>query len=47
VNKQEKMTIAFRAIMAKLTIIGKKRSDLVDCSEAVPEPIPASGKPST
>ncbi|KAF8518780.1 substrate-free manganese peroxidase [Gautieria morchelliformis] len=47
VNEQEKMSSAFKAVMARLAIIGNERSKLIDCSEAVPEPVPASGKPAT
>ncbi|KAF8501264.1 hypothetical protein JB92DRAFT_3124180 [Gautieria morchelliformis] len=45
INEQEKMSSTFKAAMAKRAIIGNERSELVDCSEAAPEPVPASGKP--
>jgi cytochrome c peroxidase len=47
VNEQEKMSNAFKAAMAKLAVIGHNREDLIDCSEAVPEPVPASRKAAT
>ncbi|KAF8511928.1 heme peroxidase [Gautieria morchelliformis] len=42
VNEQEKMTNAFRDAMAKLAVIGQNPSQLVDCSEVILDPIPAS-----
>ena len=33
--------------MSKMAIIGHKRSDLFDCSEAIPEPQPPVKKPTT
>lgn len=33
--------------MAKLAVTGHDVSTLIDCSEAVPEPQPAVGKPAT
>lgn len=36
VNNQNRMASEFKAAMAKLAILGQDRSDLVDCSEALP-----------
>jgi manganese peroxidase len=41
------MSNAFRAAMAKLAVIGHNRGDLIDCSDAVPQPAPASGQAAT
>jgi len=48
VNEQEKMSNAFKKVMAKLAVIGQTNvDDFIDCSAVVPEPLPASGKPAT
>ncbi|KIJ54990.1 class II peroxidase [Sphaerobolus stellatus SS14] len=47
VNEQEKMASAFQAAMAKLAVVAQDTSKLIDCSEVIPEPVPASGKPAT
>ncbi|KIJ45795.1 class II peroxidase [Sphaerobolus stellatus SS14] len=47
VNQQAKMASAFRAAMAKLAVIGQDTSKMIDCSEAVPIPVPSKGKPAT
>ncbi|KAF8522048.1 substrate-free manganese peroxidase [Gautieria morchelliformis] len=47
VNEQEKMAGAFKTAMAKLAIIGQDRSQLIDCSDVIPQPVPATGKPAT
>ncbi|KAF8460857.1 manganese peroxidase [Gautieria morchelliformis] len=47
VDEQDKMSNAFRDAMAKLALIGQNPSQLVDCSEVILDPIPASGKPAT
>ncbi|KAF8527335.1 manganese peroxidase isozyme 2 precursor [Gautieria morchelliformis] len=47
VNEQEKMANAFKAAMAKMAIIGHDRNSLIDCSEVIPQPVPATGKPAT
>ncbi|KIJ56821.1 class II peroxidase [Sphaerobolus stellatus SS14] len=47
VNNQSKLQTAFRAAMAKLAVVGHNRADLIDCSEVIPIPKPASGKPAT
>jgi len=41
------MANAFKAAMAKLAVVGQDASKLIDCSEVIPEPIPASGNPAT
>lgn len=33
--------------MAKLAVVGQDTSKMVDCSEAVPKPVPAVKKPAT
>ncbi|KAF8510319.1 substrate-free manganese peroxidase [Gautieria morchelliformis] len=47
VNEQEKMSNAFKDVMAKLAVIGQNPYQLVDCSEVILDPVPASGKPAT
>ncbi|KAJ7085124.1 manganese peroxidase [Mycena belliarum] len=51
VNKQEFMASSFKAAMAKLAILGSKRSDLIDCSDVVPAtvrtPVKAASFPAT
>ena len=47
INEQEKMSRRFKAAMAKLATIGNRREDLIDCSEVIQTPVPASGKPAT
>jgi len=47
VNEQEKMSSAFQAAMAKLAVIGQNAASLIDCTEVIPQPVPASGKPAT
>ncbi|KAF8490599.1 manganese peroxidase [Gautieria morchelliformis] len=47
VNEQEKMADAFKSAMAKMALIGQDRSALIDCSDVIPQPVPASGKAAT
>ncbi|KAF8581571.1 class II peroxidase [Ramaria rubella] len=47
INQQEKMANAFQAAMAKLAVVGQDKSKLIDCSDVIPTPVPASGKPAT
>jgi len=47
INQQEQMSANFKAVMAKLAVIGHNANELVDCSEVIPTPVPASGKPAT
>jgi hypothetical protein len=47
INQQELMSSNFKAAMAKLAVIGHNPNELVDCSEVIPTPVPASGKPAT
>ncbi|KLO11717.1 manganese peroxidase 2 [Schizopora paradoxa] len=47
INNQELMSANFRAGMAKLAVLGHDTRNLIDCSEAVPEPVPAVKKPAT
>ncbi|KAF8583231.1 class II peroxidase [Ramaria rubella] len=41
VNEQEKMSSAFRSAMAKLAVNGQDTKRFIDCSEVVPNPVPA------
>ncbi|KAJ7610048.1 manganese peroxidase [Mycena polygramma] len=45
VNEQELMVSSFKAAMAKLAILGHKRSDLIDCSDVVPATVNTPVKP--
>ncbi|KZS94275.1 manganese peroxidase [Sistotremastrum niveocremeum HHB9708] len=47
INEQEAMTIAFEAVLFKLSLIGQNPKTLVDCSEVVPAALPAVKKPAT
>ncbi|KAF8513083.1 manganese peroxidase precursor [Gautieria morchelliformis] len=47
INEQDKMTNAFKNAMAKLAVIGQDPNQLIDCSEVILAPAPASGKPAT
>ncbi|KAF8577163.1 class II peroxidase [Ramaria rubella] len=47
INKQEKMANAFQAAMAKLAVVGQDTKNFIDCSDVVPVPVPATGKPAT
>ncbi|KAF8513069.1 manganese peroxidase [Gautieria morchelliformis] len=47
INEQDKMTSAFQTAMAKLAVIGQDPSQLIDCSEVILAPAPASGQPAT
>ncbi|KAF8572682.1 class II peroxidase [Ramaria rubella] len=47
INEQQKMADAFKAAMAKLAVNGQDTTNFIDCSEAVPDPIPADGKAAT
>ncbi|KLO09934.1 manganese peroxidase 1 [Schizopora paradoxa] len=47
VNDQQLIMTSFQQAMAKLAVTGHDVSTLIDCSEAVPEPQPAVGKPAT
>jgi len=47
VNNQELMSSNFQKAMAKLAVTGQDVSKLIDCSEAVPTPVPAVKKPAT
>ncbi|KAL0958842.1 hypothetical protein HGRIS_014160 [Hohenbuehelia grisea] len=44
-NNQAKLQSAFKAAMLKLSILGHKQSDLIDCSDVIPVPKPVIGKP--
>lgn len=37
------MQSEFRAAMAKLAVVGQDTSEMVDCSEVIPEPQPFNG----
>jgi len=47
INEQEQMSANFKAAMAKLATIGQNPEELIDCSEVIQTPVPASGKPAT
>ncbi|KZS92254.1 manganese peroxidase 2 [Sistotremastrum niveocremeum HHB9708] len=47
INNEKLMASQFQAVMAKLAVIGQNPSKLIDCSEVVPEPLPAVNKPAT
>ncbi|KLO09102.1 manganese peroxidase 1 [Schizopora paradoxa] len=47
INNQNLMTSLFKAAMAKLSVTGQNVQKLIDCSEAVPIPKPAVGKPAS
>ncbi|KAF8572711.1 class II peroxidase [Ramaria rubella] len=47
INEQQKMADAFKAAMAKLAVNGQDTTSFIDCSEAVPYPVPADGKAAT
>lgn len=47
INQQDKMMAAFKDSMSRLAITGHTRSQLIDCSEVVPQPIPPVKKPAT
>jgi hypothetical protein len=40
INDQELMTTQFKAVMAKLQVLGQSRDNLIDCSDVVPVPKP-------
>nr|ADW41626.1 manganese peroxidase 2 [Agrocybe praecox] len=42
---QPAMAAAFKAAMLKLSILGHKQSDLIDCSDVIPSPLPLVTKP--
>ncbi|KIJ56377.1 class II peroxidase [Sphaerobolus stellatus SS14] len=44
VNQEQAMANAFASAMLKLSLVGVDASQLIDCSEAVPQAVPASGK---
>ena len=43
--QQSKMMAAFRDAMAKMAVLGQDRSQLVDCSEVIPDPQPVKNRP--
>ncbi|KAF8493848.1 heme peroxidase, partial [Gautieria morchelliformis] len=45
VNEQETISNAFKDVIAKLAVIGQNSYKLIDCSEVILDPMPASGKP--
>nr|AAA33742.1 manganese peroxidase I precursor [Phanerodontia chrysosporium] len=45
VNEQAFMAASFRAAMSKLAVLGHNRNSLIDCSDVVPVPKPATGQP--
>ncbi|KAF8486655.1 heme peroxidase [Gautieria morchelliformis] len=45
INEQEKMSNAFKDVIAKLAVIGQNPYKWVDCSEVIIDPMPASGNP--
>jgi cytochrome c peroxidase len=46
-NNQPLMASSFKAAMEKLALVGQSTSSMIDCSEAVPVPLPAVKKPAT
>ncbi|KAL0956168.1 hypothetical protein HGRIS_002328 [Hohenbuehelia grisea] len=44
-NNQAKLQSAFKAAMLKLSILGHKQSDLIDCSDVIPTTKPVIGRP--
>jgi len=44
INNQQLMASSFASVQLKLSITGQDRSELVDCSEAVPVPASLSGE---
>ncbi|TDL25932.1 manganese peroxidase 2 [Rickenella mellea] len=47
INNQQLMESNFRNAMAKMAVTGQNVNRLIDCSEAVPVPVPAVRKPAT
>ena len=47
VNNQALMVSNFKSAMAKLAVVGHNPNRLIDCSEVIPQPKPAVGKPAT
>jgi len=47
INNQALMTSSFKAAMQKLALVGQNAANMIDCSEAVPKPLPAVNKPAT
>ncbi|PAV18407.1 manganese peroxidase 2 [Pyrrhoderma noxium] len=47
INNQKLMMNAFKTSMSKMAILGHNRKNLIDCSEAVPIPVPPVKKPTT
>ncbi|KAF5370754.1 hypothetical protein D9758_002111 [Tetrapyrgos nigripes] len=45
VGNQAKLQSAFKAAMLKMSILGHRQSDLIDCSEVIPVPRPLVGSP--
>ncbi|KIJ56380.1 class II peroxidase [Sphaerobolus stellatus SS14] len=46
INEQELMSASFKAAMAKLAVVGQDTRRMIDCSEVVPLPKPATRKAS-
>jgi hypothetical protein len=44
-DNQRLMMSNFRSAMAKLAVTGQNVRELIDCSEVIPEPVPAVAKP--
>lgn len=38
---------SFKSAMAKLAVVGQNKAKLIDCSEAVPNPLPPVNKATT
>ncbi|KAJ7455088.1 manganese peroxidase [Mycena latifolia] len=47
VDKQAFMAASFKAAMAKMAVLGHKRSDLIDCSDVVPATVKTPVKPAS
>ena len=47
INDQQLMMNSFQNAMAKMAVLGHDPRKLIDCSEAVPIPVPPVKKPTT
>lgn len=43
VNQEDHMTSAFTAAMAKLSVLGQDKKELIDCSDVIPNSKPFTG----
>lgn len=47
IDQQDALMTNFQTAMAKLAIVGQDTSSFIDCSEVIPDPVPAVGKDTT